>query len=158
MLKSDPKILGRLAEKRPKIFAGSCSRVSLSLKCAHNFSALCSLPAVTPRALCSLPAVPRTLCSLPERALAHNLCFNGLVTQLERALAPQPEQHAKSSPQQAARLPSSQAALNPLSIFPLPCQSPLSISDSLSLSLHRPVPRLCPPTISSSRNRPAILR
>jgi hypothetical protein len=89
---------------------------------------------------------------------AHNLCFNGLVAQLERALAPQPEQHAKSSPQQAARLPSSQAALNPLSIFPLPCQSPLFISDSLSLSLHRPVPRLCPPTISSSRNRPAILR
>jgi hypothetical protein len=147
MLKSAPKILGRLAEKRPKIFTGSYSRVSLALKRAHNFSALCSLP-----------AVPRTLCSLPERALAHNLCFNGLVAQLERVLAPQPEQHAKSSPQQAARLPSSQAALNPLSIFPLPCQSPLSISDSLSLSLRRPVPRLCPPTISSSRNRPAILR
>jgi hypothetical protein len=60
--------------------------------------------------------------------LAHypfNLCFNGLVTQLEKALAPQPEQHAKSSPQQAAHLPSSQAALNH-QYWPMRLNSPSS--------------------------------
>jgi hypothetical protein len=63
-----------------------------------------------------------------------NLCFNGLVAQLERALAPQPEQHTKAHHNKQPVSPPLKQRLIP-SLFSLSPASPLSPSPTPYLSL-----------------------